>query len=158
MGKKLENSEIVGLIRDSPQTATFDYCYRCSGIEVGGSMQSKDPDDNSADLICNECSQTLVMNREADWRMNRDSGNGNTPQFRLGNLKVIGPINALKETVMDLGASFENCEPPSYITDFMFAVESEYQAYWGLDQDCFDKVHEDYEVYKNAPKVTELRG
>ena len=57
MGKKLDNSEIVGLIRMSPQTTTFDSCSSCNGIEIGGSMQSKDPDDNSADLICDECLQ-----------------------------------------------------------------------------------------------------
>ena len=70
--------------------------------------------------------------------------------FWMGSIELSGTLNSFKEMVMDMGASFDTTEPPNYISGFMFAVEAYYQSYYGLDQDCFEKVHgeQDFEIYR----------
>lgn len=153
MGKKLDNAAILQLIKERPNSVTFETCYRCNGVEEGGSMQQRNPDGDDFDVICDDCSVVVKMNDEGDWKMNVHEGNTTRTSHWLGELKVVGGINQFKNLVMDLGATFDDAvEPPNYISDFMFSVEAEYQTFYGLDQDFFENVHDKYEDYKNAPK------
>ena len=52
MGHKLSEQEINELIKQNPETQTFDTCIECGGVQEGLTMRSvKD----TLDLICYEC-------------------------------------------------------------------------------------------------------
>jgi hypothetical protein len=65
--------------------------------------------------------------------------------FRLGNIEISGNnINEIKEFVNEISEKLgKNEEYSGYISDFVYAVDSEYQTFHGLGPDNWDTVHED---------------
>ena len=55
MGKKLTEEEIIMAIKAEPNTVTFDICSVCDGTEISHSMSLVNDENESFDLICDEC-------------------------------------------------------------------------------------------------------
>jgi hypothetical protein len=102
------------------------------------------------DTFVNRWKKETIDELHVKWCDLVDCATHNQVSFRMGDIEVTGTLNALKDMVGDMGISFDTTEPPNYIADFMFAVEAYYQSYYGLDQDCFEKVHgnQDFEIYR----------
>ena len=54
MGKKLTESEINNIILEKPNTAMFDECVECKGVEMYMDMNDYGNPD-TFEVICDEC-------------------------------------------------------------------------------------------------------
>lgn len=62
--------------------------------------------------------------------------------FLCGNITIKSHnLNELKDFVCELAKKTTSTDYSNKISDFIFAVESQYQSHYRLDQDNWDQVH-----------------
>lgn len=123
--------------------------------EIGVVLQVHDSSELRTDMFGNECVTRLRLATEEEIRKYRprllglklitkeaiQSGNEYVTEFNDG-ITIKGNINSLKNYVIDVNSAINGTgnELPNYITDLFFAIEAEYQAFYNLDPNNWDKV------------------